>query len=66
MMASCSGKKESRVLNKSDEESDFDADNEVKGIMSKCTKTKSAMEEPVAKKLKKMDSSAPEISDVDG
>lgn len=69
MMASCSGEKESRVLDKSDhdKESDFDADNEVKGIMSKWTKAKSGTEEHVAKKLKKIDSSAPELSeDVDG
>lgn len=63
MMASCSGEKESRVLDKSDEESELDADNEVKRIMSKWTKAKSATEEPVAKKLKKMDSSAPELSE---
>lgn len=62
MMASCSGEKESRVLDKSDEESELDADNEVKRIMSKWTKAKSATEEPVAKKLKKTDSSAPELS----
>lgn len=66
-MASCNGEKESRVLDKSDEQSNFDADNEVKGIMSKWTKAESATEELVGKKLKQTDSFAPELSeDVDG
>ena len=51
-MALCCDEKECRVLDKSDDENDEAADNEVKNIMSKWKKSKSATEEPVAKKLK--------------
>jgi len=51
MIASCSKEKECRVLDKSDEENDEAADNEVKNIMSKWKRSKSATEKPVAKKL---------------
>ena len=52
MIASWSEEKKCRVLDKSDQESDKAADTEVKKIMSKWKRSKSATEEPVAKKMK--------------